>query len=128
MERYAPETSKLSDRLCDARRNVLDVELHYLVAGTLARVLDFNGCDEVVQLYIKYIAASITQPVRKLRGFRRITLQPLETRRIEFTLTPQDFGFYNRDLRFVAEPGKIDVIVGTSSVGGLEASFEVVGK
>jgi beta-glucosidase len=84
--------------------------------------------DEVVQLYIRRVAASVTQPVRKLRGFRRITLQPLETRRIEFTLTPQDFGFYNRDLRFMVESGKIDVIVGTSSVGGLEASFEVVGK
>ena len=99
-----------------------------IVAAVEVRNTGKRAGDEVVQVYIRHVAASVTQPVRKLRGFRRITLQPLETRRIEFALTPQDFGFYNRDLRFIVEPGKIDVMVGTSSVGGLDASFEVVGK
>lgn len=82
--------------------------------------------DEVVQLYIRDVAASVTRPVKELKGFQRITLRPGEKRRVEFQLTPDHLGFYNRDMRFVVEPGAFKVIVGTSSVDGLEASFEVV--
>jgi beta-glucosidase len=81
--------------------------------------------DEVVQLYIRDMAASVTRPVRELKGFERVTLKPGERRRVEFTLTPESLGFYNQDMRFVVEPGEIKVFVGTSSVGGLETSFEV---
>jgi len=82
--------------------------------------------DEVVQLYIRDVAASVTRPVRELKGFQRITLQPGEKRRVEFTLAPEHLGFYNRDMRFVVEPGEFKIFVGNSSVGGLEASFEVI--
>jgi beta-glucosidase len=81
--------------------------------------------DEVVQLYIRDVAASRTRPVRELKGFERITLQPGEKRRVEFTLAPEHLGFYNREMRFVVEPGEFKVYVGNSSVGGLEASFVV---
>jgi Fibronectin type III-like domain len=84
--------------------------------------------DEVVQLYIRDVAASVTRPVRELKGFERVTLRPGEKRRVTFTLTPDDLGFYNRELRFVVEPGTFKVFAGTSSEGGLEASFEVVGR
>ena len=84
--------------------------------------------DEVVQLYIRHLAASVTRPVKELRGFRRITLQPAEKRRLEFTLAPPQLGFYNRAMRFAVEPGLFKVFVGTSSEGGLEAGFEIVGK
>jgi beta-glucosidase len=84
--------------------------------------------DEVVQLYIRDVAASRTRPVRELKGFERITLRPGEKRRVEFTLTPEHLGFYNREMRFIVEPGEFKVFVGNSSVGGLEASFEVVAK
>lgn len=84
--------------------------------------------DEVVQLYIRDMAASVTRPVRELKGFERITLRPGEKRRVEFTLTPEHLGFYNRDLKFVVEPGTFKVFAGTSSQGGLEASFEVAGR
>ena len=66
------------------------------------------------------------RPVRELRGFERITLKPGETRTVRFTLTPDDLGSYDRSMRFVVEPGTFKVFVGTSSVGGLEADFEVV--
>jgi beta-glucosidase len=82
--------------------------------------------DEVVQLYIRDVAASVTRPVRELKGFQRITLRPGEKRRVEFTLAPEHLGFYNRDMRFIVEPGEFRVFVGSSSVGGLEASFEVI--
>jgi len=82
--------------------------------------------DEVVQLYIRDVAASVTRPVRELKGFQRITLRPGERRRVAFTLGPEHLGFYDRRMRFVVEPGEFRIFVGTSSIGGLEASIEVV--
>jgi beta-glucosidase len=84
--------------------------------------------DEVVQLYIKRVASSVTRPVRELRGFQRVNLRPGEKRLLEFTLGPEHLGFYNREMRFVVEPGNVRVFVGTSSEGGLESGFEIVGK
>jgi beta-glucosidase len=81
--------------------------------------------DEVVQLYVRDMAASRTRPVRELKGFERITLRAGEKRRVQFTLAPPQLGFYNREMRFVVEPGEFKVFVGNSSVGGLEATFEV---
>jgi len=82
--------------------------------------------DEVVQLYIRHIAASVTRPVRELKGFQRVALKPGEKHHLEFTLTREQFGFYNSDMRFVVEPGDFKVFAGTSSIGGLEASFRVI--
>jgi beta-glucosidase len=82
--------------------------------------------DEVVQLYIRDMVASVVRPVRELKGFERVTLQPGESRRVEFTLTAAELGFWNRDMKFVVEPGAFTVWAGTSSVGGLEAHFTVV--
>jgi beta-glucosidase len=84
--------------------------------------------DEVVQLYLRDVAASVTRPVKELKGFERVTLAPGERRRVEFRLTPAHLGFYNRALRFTVEPGDFKVFAGTSSADGLEASFKVVEK
>ncbi|HVG32756.1 MAG TPA: glycoside hydrolase family 3 N-terminal domain-containing protein [Pyrinomonadaceae bacterium] len=84
--------------------------------------------DEVVQLYLSDVASSVTRPVKELKGFERITLRAGERRRVQFTLLQQHLGFYNREMRFVVEPGAFKVTVGTSSLGGLEAGFEVVGR
>ncbi|HXI24412.1 MAG TPA: beta-glucosidase BglX [Pyrinomonadaceae bacterium] len=84
--------------------------------------------DEVVQLYIRDVVASVTRPVRELKGFQRVTLRPGEKRRVEFILTPELLGFYNRDVRFVVEPGEFRVMVGTSSAdqNELTTSLQVV--
>jgi beta-glucosidase len=82
--------------------------------------------DEVAQLYIRDMAASITRPVRELRGFERISLKPGEKRTVEFRLTSEHLGFYNRDMRFAVEPGEFRVYVGPNSAEGLEAKFEVI--
>ncbi len=82
--------------------------------------------DEVVQLYIHDIAASVTRPVRELKGFKRITLEPRGKETVEFTLTPKDLEFLGRDMKPVLEPGEFQVIVGTSSDNGLQSVFEVV--
>jgi beta-glucosidase len=81
--------------------------------------------DDVVQLYIHDPVASIEQPVRRLRGFERVTLAPGEKQTISFTLDKSDFGFYDNRGRFVVEPGDIDVYAGDSSTATLEQSFTV---
>ena len=83
--------------------------------------------DEVVQLYIHDPVASISQPVRRLRGFERVTLNPGKTQRVTFTLDKSDFGFYDNRGKFVVEPGQIDVYAGSSSSAELTQSFTVQG-
>jgi beta-glucosidase len=82
--------------------------------------------DEVVQLYIHDPVATISQPVRRLRGFERVTLAPGETRTVAFRLDRRDVGFYDDSGRFVVEPGRIDVFAGDSSKASLSDSFTVV--
>ncbi|HEY5885579.1 MAG TPA: beta-glucosidase BglX [Pyrinomonadaceae bacterium] len=81
--------------------------------------------DEVVQLYIRDVAASVTRPVKELKGFQRVTLQPGETKRVEFRLGPDHLGFYDRMMRFVVEPGEYKLMVGPNSADVIEATFEV---
>jgi beta-glucosidase len=82
--------------------------------------------DEVVQLYIRDPVASMTRPVKELKGFQRITLQPGESKRVEFLLTAEQLGFWNRQMRFVVEPGEFRVMVGSSSEDVIESKFEVL--
>jgi len=83
--------------------------------------------DEVVQLYIHDQVASISQPVRRLRGFERVTLDPGKSTTVTFTLDRSDFGFYDNRGQFVVEPGRIDVYAGNSSSAGMMKSFTVTG-
>ena len=62
--------------------------------------------DDVAQLYIHDPVASISQPVRRLRGFQRVTLDPGQKQTVSFTLDKSDFGFYDNRGRFVVEPGQ----------------------
>ncbi len=85
--------------------------------------------DEVVQLYIRDLVASLSRPVKELKGFQRIAIAPGEKKRVEFTLRLEDLSFYRGpDREFAAEPGEFKVWVGPSSVEGLEGSFEVLSK
>jgi beta-glucosidase len=81
--------------------------------------------DDVVQLYIHDPVASISQPIRRLRGFQRVTLAPGASRTVRFHLDASDFGFYDNRGRFVVEPGQIDVYAGDSSEATLTQSFTV---
>ncbi|HZC69414.1 MAG TPA: beta-glucosidase BglX [Jatrophihabitans sp.] len=81
--------------------------------------------DEVVQLYIHDPVASIEQPVRRLRGFERVTLAPNQTKTVTFKLDRSDVGFYDNFGHFVVEPGQIDVYVGDSSKATMTKSFTV---
>jgi len=83
--------------------------------------------DDDVQLYIHDPVASISQPVRRLRGFQRVTLKPGEKQTVTFTLDRSDFGFYDNRGKFVVEPGRIDVYAGDSSNADQTQSFTVSG-
>ncbi|MCX6134229.1 MAG: glycoside hydrolase family 3 C-terminal domain-containing protein [Ignavibacteriales bacterium] len=71
--------------------------------------------DEVVQLYLHDPVASVTRPVKELRGFKRISLAPGEKKAIVFALSKEEMGFLDDALKFVVEPGTIEVMVGSSS-------------
>ena len=80
---------------------------------------------EVVQLYIRDVAASIARPVKELKGFQRVELKPGERRRVEFVLGPEHLGFYNQEMKFVVEPGEFRVMVGSNSQDVTEKTFVV---
>ncbi len=82
--------------------------------------------EEVVQLYINDVFAKITRPVKELRGFKRIALEPSETKKVEFELPTEALGFYDKDMKFTIEPGIFKVMIGRSSKDiVLEGKFEV---
>jgi len=82
--------------------------------------------DEVVQMYIRDQVSSVTRPVKELKGFRRIPLEPGQTKTVEFTLGPDALSFYNEEMRRVVEPGLFDVMVGGNSVDLTKTVLEVV--
>jgi beta-glucosidase len=98
-----------------------------LRASVTVRNTGGRSGDEVVQLYLHDPVASISQPVRRLRGFQRVTLDPGQARTVTFTLDKSDFGFYDNRGRFVVEPGQIDVYAGNSSSAAMTQSFTVRG-
>jgi beta-glucosidase len=78
---------------------------------------------EVAQLYIHDRVASMTQPVRSLKGFKHIDLKPGKSATVEFTLSRDDLAFVHPDFTRSAEPGEFDVWIAPSSVGGTPATF-----
>jgi beta-glucosidase len=81
--------------------------------------------DEVVQLYIRDEISSVTRPVKEMRGFRRITLDPGQTKSVEFALGFGELSFLNRDMHRVVEPGTFKIMVGGNSVDLIETSLSV---
>ncbi|MBN1292917.1 MAG: glycoside hydrolase family 3 C-terminal domain-containing protein [Candidatus Latescibacteria bacterium] len=85
--------------------------------------------DEIVQLYLNDMVASVSRPVKELKGFRRITLDPGETKTVRFTLTEKEMLMLNEDMHWVVELGDFRVMVGSSSEDiRSEAVFTVIEK
>ena len=74
-----------------------------------------RDADEIVQLYIRDMVASISRPVKELKGFQRIHLAVGESKEVSFDITPDMLKFYNADLKHVIEPGDFQIMIGTNS-------------
>jgi len=79
--------------------------------------------EEVVQLYTRQLVGSITRPVKELKAFKKIGLEPGESFEVTFRLTWEDIAFYNSKNQFVTEPGEFNLFIGTSSQQAKEISF-----
>ncbi|KXA94091.1 hypothetical protein AKJ65_05460 [candidate division MSBL1 archaeon SCGC-AAA259E19] len=99
------------------------IHAHYTVL--FKKIGDRKG-DKVIQVYLADQVASLEPWEKKLTGFKRISLDPGEEKRIEFRIPPRDLSFVNRDLKRVVEAGKFEVMIGNSAEDlVLKESFQV---
>jgi beta-glucosidase len=93
---------------CDGRTQVLaDVTNRGARAGS-----------EVVQMYIRDRVSSVTRPIKELKAFRKVYLEPGETKNVAFEITPEELAFYDIHMKFAVEPGEFEIMVGSSSRDG----------
>ena len=85
-----------------------------------------TAATEVVQLYVRDLVGSVTRPVRELKGFRRVRIEPGQTVTVEFELHTDDLAFYGRRNELVTEPGDLHLWIGGSSDARLRGEFTVV--
>src|SRR5437773_6716100 len=109
-------------KLSTARARVSDT----VTATTTVASTGSREGTEVVQLYVRDEVASVSRPVRELKGFKRVTLKPGESRAVDLRVALRDLWFYGLDMKRVVEPGTFRVYVGPNSAEGLEERFEVV--
>lgn len=84
------------------------------------------AAEEVAQLYVRDLVGSITRPVRELKGFQRIRVEPGQTVTVQFELHTDDLAFYGRDMKLAVEPGEFHVWIGGSSNADLQTRFRIV--
>lgn len=100
---------------------------HATVTVSVANTGNRRG-DEVVQLYIRDMVSSVTRPVKELAAFERVTLEAGEKRTLTFTVGPDALSLVGHDMKRVVEPGRFDVMVGTSSTKLTAVPLEVVAR
>jgi beta-glucosidase len=81
--------------------------------------------EEISQLYVRDVVASLTRPVKELKGFKKVRLKPGETKTVTFDLPVNSLGFHNSEMRYVVEPGTFHLWVGGDSQSGLQSEFDV---
>jgi beta-glucosidase len=106
--------------------DVLRPEESLMVAVDLRNAGD-RTATEVVQLYVRDLVGSVTRPVKELKGFRRVRLQPGECMTVAFEIRCDDLAFYGRDNTRVVEPGQFHAWIGGSSETNLRTAFRLAG-
>jgi beta-glucosidase len=107
---------------------VVSVDGEVVISMDLANVGE-RTADEVVQLYVRDLHASVTRPVKELKGYARVTLAAGKRCSVSFALAAEQLAFTGVDGELIVEPGRHRVMVGTSSTDlPLQAEFEVVGE
>lgn len=81
--------------------------------------------DEVVQLYVRDVASSVTRPVKELKTFRRVSLQPGASTTVEFSLAREAFAYWNQEMKYVIEPGEFTIMTGPNSVDLKSATLTI---
>lgn len=84
------------------------------------------AAEEVVQLYVRDLVGNVTRPVRELKGFSRVKVEPGQTVTVDFQLHSDDLAFYGRNQKKMSEAGDFHVWVGGSSETGLRSEFRIV--
>lgn len=96
-----------------------------IASVTVTNTGEYAG-EEVVQMYVRDLVGSVTRPVKELKGFEKISLQPGESKKVNFDITADKLSFYRRDMTFGTEPGQFKVFIGTNSEEVKEADFELL--
>jgi hypothetical protein len=96
---------------------------NYITVSADVKNIGNIGTDEIVQLYIRDRIGTVTRPVKELKGFRKIYLNPGESKKVEFNIDAKDLEFFNGK-EFVTEQGEFDVWIGPNSAEGLHNKFE----
>ena len=97
-----------------------------LVVTAVIRNTGSVAGDEIVQLYVRDLVGEVTRPVKELKGFQRLALQPGESQMVRFTVPAQALGFHGLDMQYKVESGAFQVWVGPSSAEGLVGDFVIV--
>ncbi|MBX7172241.1 MAG: glycoside hydrolase family 3 C-terminal domain-containing protein [Pyrinomonadaceae bacterium] len=82
--------------------------------------------DEVAQMYIRDEVSSVTRPIKELKDFARVSIEPGQTKTVTFKITPAKLQFYNREMKRVVEPGTFQIMVGGNSIDLLKETLEVI--
>jgi beta-glucosidase len=105
--------------------DVLNQRAQELHVSTIVKNSGTRTGDEIVELYLRLRGTSISLPVRELEGFRRITLAPGESQRVDFTIGRNELAFWNIDMQDLVEPGSATVWIGPNSAVGESAEFVI---
>ena len=95
-----------------------------VVTAVVTNTSDVPGT-EIVQLYVRDLVGEVTRPVKELKGFERVTLQPGESKTVRFEVPACKLGFHGLDNKYKVEPGAFQVWIGPHALTGLEGSFEI---
>ena len=89
------------------------------------QLIECRAGDEVVQLYIHQLVSSATRPIKELRGFQRVSLEPGQMRTVTFTINAQSLRYWNAEMKRVVEPGDFEIMTGDNSVDLKKATLTV---
>jgi beta-glucosidase len=118
--KLSSSTMKMNARLTDSvGQGTITVSVDVKNTG------DRKGA-EVVQMYIRDDYSSVTRPVKELKGFKKIWLDPGQSQTVSFTITPELLSFYDTNMKWIIEPGDFTIMVGTSSDKTQEIKLSVV--
>ena len=106
--------------------NILEIKGSIRASISIKNIGAVKG-KEIVQMYIQDVAGSVVRPVKELKGFKKIELEPNESVQVEFEISENDLKFFTKDMKFEAEKGKFKLFIGRNSSDVKEMAFQYIG-